>query len=71
MTELYIWHHMGMGDYFTCNGIVRHYAEQYDKIVLFYKDPTKENVRRLIMISQIFPLLMVEFMKIIWLNCGK
>jgi len=47
MNELYIWHHMGMGDYFTCNGIVRHYAEKYDKIVLFFKHPTKENVKRL------------------------
>ena len=47
MKEIYIWHHMGMGDYFTCNGIVRHYASLYDKITLFYKHPYKKNVERL------------------------
>jgi hypothetical protein len=43
--ELYIWHHLGMGDHYTCNGIVRHYAERYEKIYLFFKDPYKKNVR--------------------------
>jgi len=47
MRELWIWHHMGMGDVYTCNGMVRHFAEQYDKIHLFYKDPNKENVKYL------------------------
>lgn len=47
MKELYIWHHLGMGDHFTCNGIVRHYASIYDKIILFYKYPFKDNVKKL------------------------
>lgn len=47
MKELYIWHHLGMGDYFTCNGIVRHYASLYDEIILFYKDPFKDNVKKM------------------------
>jgi len=47
MSELYIWHHMGMGDFYTCNGLVRHFATKYDKIHLFYKDPYKENVKYL------------------------
>lgn len=45
--ELYILHHTGMGDHFTCNGIIRHYAEKCEKIYLFFKDPNKENVRYL------------------------
>jgi len=47
MKELCIWHHMGMGDFYTCNGIVRHCASIYDKIHLFFKNPNKENVRYL------------------------
>jgi hypothetical protein len=44
---LYIWHHLGMGDHIIANGIVRYYASIYDKIILFYKNPNKEKVKRL------------------------
>ena len=44
---LYIWHHLGMGDYLIANGIVRHYATLHDNIVLFYKSPHKQKVKRL------------------------
>ena len=44
---LHIWHHMGMGDFLIANGIVRHYAEKWKNVVLFYKDPNKANVERL------------------------
>lgn len=44
MSTLYIYHHLGMGDMIICNGIVRHYAEQYDKIFLFSKPTNLKNV---------------------------
>jgi hypothetical protein len=47
MKELYIWHHMGLGDYITCNGIVRFYAKQYNKIYLFVKKRYEENIKYL------------------------
>jgi hypothetical protein len=37
MTELYIYHHLGLGDHILCNAIVRNYAKRYDKIYLFVK----------------------------------
>lgn len=45
--HLHIWHHMGMGDFFICNGIIRHYASITKNITLFYKNPYKEKVERL------------------------
>ena len=47
INELYIWHHLGIGDAFICNGIVRHYSKIYSKIYLFYRDPYLEKVKRL------------------------
>jgi len=44
---LYIWHHLGIGDTFICNGIVRHYAKLYKNIYLFYRYPYKEKTKRL------------------------
>lgn len=37
--NLYIYHHLGLGDHFDCNGLVRHYASQarYEKIGVFTK----------------------------------
>ena len=45
MKELYIWHHMGMGDYILCNAIVRHHAKLHDKIHLFVKSHCMKNVK--------------------------
>jgi hypothetical protein len=45
MKELYIWHHLGMGDHILCNGIVRHYAKLYDKIYLFVKKQFLLNIK--------------------------
>jgi len=45
--KLWIFHHLGIGDCFICNGIVRHYAFITKNITLFYKDPYKEKVKRL------------------------
>ena len=38
MKDVYIHHHLGMGDHITCNAIVRNIAKNYDKVYLFYKD---------------------------------
>ena len=37
--NLYIYHHLGLGDHFDCNGLVRHYAKQsnYEKVGVFAK----------------------------------
>jgi len=37
MKEIYIHHHMGLGDHITCNALVRNIAKNYDKVYLFYK----------------------------------
>lgn len=45
MEALYIYHHLGLGDHIICNGLVRHYAEKYDKIFLFVKPHNITNVK--------------------------
>jgi hypothetical protein len=37
--NLYVYHHLGLGDHFDCNGLVRHYAKQsnYEKVGVFTK----------------------------------
>ena len=35
--DVYIHHHLGMGDHITCNAIVRNIAKKFDKVYLFYK----------------------------------
>ncbi len=37
MKPLYIYHNLGLGDHIICNGLVRYYAEQYDKVFVFCK----------------------------------
>ena len=36
---------MGLGDHFTCNGLVRHYYKQFDKIYLFCYKHFESNIR--------------------------
>jgi hypothetical protein len=45
MTKKYIRQHMGLGDHIICNGLVRHFCEQYDDIAIFCKDVLYENVK--------------------------
>lgn len=40
----YIYHHLGLGDHFICNGLVRHYYSIYGKIRLFCKNHLKDNI---------------------------
>lgn len=44
MNEIYLYHHLGLGDHISCHGIVRHYCEQYDKVNLFVKENNYKNV---------------------------
>jgi len=44
MKELYIYHHLGLGDHIVCNAIVRNYSKQNDKIYLFVKPHNLDNV---------------------------
>jgi hypothetical protein len=41
---IYIYHHLGMGDSILCNGLVRHFAESYEKVFVFAKKPYTSNV---------------------------
>lgn len=43
--EKYIYHHMGLGDHFTCNGLVRHYYKQFNKIYLFCYKHFEDNIK--------------------------
>jgi len=47
MKDLYIYHHLGLGDHIVCNGIVNHYAELYDRIFLFVKPQYLKNISQL------------------------
>jgi hypothetical protein len=43
--EIYIYHHLGLGDHISCHGIVRTYCELYDKVYLFVKPQYYDNIR--------------------------
>jgi hypothetical protein len=45
MKEIYIWHHLGLGDHILCNALVRNIAKQYDKVFLFVKTKNLNNVK--------------------------
>jgi len=42
---LYIYHHLGLGDHIICNGMVRHFCDIHDEIILFCHDHYKENIK--------------------------
>ena len=44
MNSLYVYHHLGMGDNFMLNGLIRHIATQYEKIFLFAKPKFAKNI---------------------------
>jgi len=44
VTLKYIYHHLGLGDHIICNGMVRHYSELYDNVVLFSYSHNLSNV---------------------------
>jgi len=44
MSEIYLYHHLGLGDHISCHGIVRCYCEKYEKVNLFVKENNYKNV---------------------------
>lgn len=44
MSELTIYHHLGLGDHIICNGLVREYAKKYTKLQLFCKPHNAKSV---------------------------
>jgi hypothetical protein len=45
MSELLLYHHLGLGDHIICNGLVREYAKRFNRIYLFCKPNNVESVR--------------------------
>lgn len=44
MNEIYLYHHLGLGDHISCHGIVRYHCEKYDRVHLFVKENNYKNV---------------------------
>lgn len=45
--ELYVHHHLGLGDHITCNGMIRCLLKSKERIYLFVKHKTFNNVKRM------------------------
>ena len=43
MSEIYLYHHLGLGDHISCHGIVRYYCEKYNKVKIFIQTVLKNN----------------------------
>ncbi len=43
--EIFIYHHLGLGDNISCHGIVRYHCENYRKVYIFCKEHNYRNVR--------------------------
>ena len=43
--KIAIYHHLGLGDAIDCNGMVRHFAEQYDHVDVFAQDKNYESCK--------------------------
>jgi len=44
LTSIYLYLHQGLGDTIACNGIIRTYAEKYNKVFVFCKPRNTKNV---------------------------
>lgn len=44
MNSVYIYHHLGLGDHFICNGLVRTIYKKYDRVYLFCKPRNFKNI---------------------------
>lgn len=40
-----IWHHLGLGDHFHCNALVRNISKEFDRVFLFVKSRNLKNVQ--------------------------
>lgn len=47
MNDLVIYHHLGLGDHFICNGLVREWAAKYGRVSLFCKPHNLSTVRQM------------------------
>lgn len=45
--DVYVYHHLGLGDHVIANGIVRTFAEEYDRVFLFVKPKFLSNIQYL------------------------
>ena len=36
MKPIYVYHHLGLGDHIICNGLVRHFAKEYEVMLFVY-----------------------------------
>lgn len=45
MKDLYVYHHIGMGDTILCNGLIRHFAESYGRVFLFCRNKYAPNIK--------------------------
>lgn len=43
--EIYIYHHLGLGDHIICNGLVRNFTKNYEIVHVFCKPHNYENVK--------------------------
>lgn len=43
--KLCLYHHLGLGDTIECNGMTRHFAEEYNQVDVFAKTSYYENVK--------------------------
>jgi hypothetical protein len=43
--DLYIYHHLGLGDHISCHGIVRYYCGIHKRVFLFVKEHNYKNVK--------------------------
>src|ERR1700722_18078816 len=43
-SEIYIHHHLGLGDHFMCHGIVKDYLRHYDKVFVFCKPRNETSI---------------------------
>lgn len=37
VNDLYIYHHLGLGDHIICNGLIREYANSYSRVMVFVR----------------------------------
>jgi hypothetical protein len=60
MNIAYVYPHLGLGDQVICNGLVRHYADIYDRIYLFCKSRYMSNISKMYRDTQQIRLISMD-----------
>lgn len=47
MSQILLHHHLGLGDHIICNGLVRTFLENYERVFLFAKEHNAKSVSRM------------------------